>query len=171
MRSLYSDISSRIIASLEPNKSSANCLANSVLPTPVGPTKRKEPIGRLPSSKPARFRRIARATAATASSCPMTWLFKRLLIPLSLSKSLVPMLETGIPVKRSTDSAISLTVAVTFWLWLCCSICFCNVSIRVFAAKAFSKSSLATAFSCLSFCLAISVSSVFKSVTGCCAAK
>ena len=47
---------------------SANCLASSVLPTPVGPTKRKLPIGRLPSSKPARLRRIARATASTALS-------------------------------------------------------------------------------------------------------
>ena len=39
-----------MMASLVPNISSANCLANSVLPTPVGPTKRKLPIGRFPSS-------------------------------------------------------------------------------------------------------------------------
>ena len=61
-------MSRRMIASFEPNKSRANCLASSVLPTPVGPTKRKLPIGRFPSSKPARLRRIARATASTASS-------------------------------------------------------------------------------------------------------
>ena len=64
--SLYSLISSRISASLLPNKSIANCLASSVLPTPVGPTNRKLPIGRLPSSNPARLRRIARETISTA---------------------------------------------------------------------------------------------------------
>ena len=61
-------MSKRMIASLVPNISRANCLANSVLPTPVGPTKRKLPIGRLPSSNPARLRRMARATASTALS-------------------------------------------------------------------------------------------------------
>ena len=64
----YSDISNLIIASLVPNISSASCFASSVFPTPVGPTKRKLPIGRLPSSNPARLRRIARATASTALS-------------------------------------------------------------------------------------------------------
>ena len=61
-----------MIASLLPNISSANCLANSVLPTPVGPTNKKLPIGRLPSSKPARLRRIALDTASTALSWPIT---------------------------------------------------------------------------------------------------
>ena len=37
--SMYSLISKRMIASLEPNNSSANVLDNSVFPTPVGPTK------------------------------------------------------------------------------------------------------------------------------------
>ena len=39
-----------------------------VLPTPVGPKNKKEPIGRLGSESPARLRRIAFATASTASS-------------------------------------------------------------------------------------------------------
>ena len=37
-------------------KASANCLANSVLPTPVGPKKINEPIGFLGSFKPIRLR-------------------------------------------------------------------------------------------------------------------
>ena len=45
---------------------------SSVLPTPVGPAKSIEAIGRLGSFRPHRARRIDRATAFTASSCPMT---------------------------------------------------------------------------------------------------
>jgi hypothetical protein len=37
-------------------------LASSVLPTPVGPRNRNEPIGRLGSLRPARARRTASAT-------------------------------------------------------------------------------------------------------------
>ena len=43
-------------------------LANSVFPTPVGPKKIKEPIGRFGSFNPALARRIALATAFTASA-------------------------------------------------------------------------------------------------------
>ena len=57
-----------MIASLLPNMSIANCLANSVLPTPVGPTNKNEPIGRPDLLKPIRFLRIERATLSTASS-------------------------------------------------------------------------------------------------------
>ncbi len=62
----------RIIASSSPNIDSANALANSVLPTPVGPKKINEPIGRFGSFNPALARRTAFATATTASSWPMT---------------------------------------------------------------------------------------------------
>ena len=51
---------------------SANALANSVLPTPVEPRNRNEPIGLFGSFIPALARRIALATAVTASSCPIT---------------------------------------------------------------------------------------------------
>ena len=44
----------------------------SVLPTPVGPRKRNDPIGRLGSFNPTRPLRTALATADTASSCPIT---------------------------------------------------------------------------------------------------
>ena len=46
--------------------SSARALAISVLPTPVGPTKMKEPIGREGSLRPARARRIASETVVIA---------------------------------------------------------------------------------------------------------
>src|SRR5699024_12149222 len=44
-RSEYSDMSMRTIARSSSNKKSANDLANSVLPTPVGPKNRNEPMG------------------------------------------------------------------------------------------------------------------------------
>src|SRR3712207_8110812 len=45
---------------------------SSVFPTPVGPRKRKLPIGRLGSESPALALRMASATASTASSWPTT---------------------------------------------------------------------------------------------------
>ena len=71
VRSLYSDISKRIIASLVPNISSANCLASSVY-QPQLDLQKEATDWALPSSKPARLRRIARATASTALSWPIT---------------------------------------------------------------------------------------------------
>jgi hypothetical protein len=46
----------------------ANALANSVLPTPVGPRKMKEPIGFFGSFKPTLFLWIALVILDTASS-------------------------------------------------------------------------------------------------------
>ena len=54
------------------NKNSASARESSVLPTPVGPRKMNEPIGRFSSCKPARARRTAFDTALIASSWPMT---------------------------------------------------------------------------------------------------
>ena len=70
--SMYSDISTRIMASSLPNTASASAFDTSVLPTPVGPKNRNEPIGFLGSFKPTRPRLTAFATAETASSCPIT---------------------------------------------------------------------------------------------------
>ena len=66
--SVYSPMSIRTMARSSSNRNSATALANSVLPTPVGPRKRNEPIGRRGSDNPARLRRIAFDTADTASS-------------------------------------------------------------------------------------------------------
>src|SRR2546422_4823452 len=57
---MYSDISTRIRALASANRKRASARASSVLPTPVGPQKMNEPIGRLGSFKPARLRRMAR---------------------------------------------------------------------------------------------------------------
>ena len=70
--SIYSDMSTRIMASSRPNNTSARALESSVLPTPVGPRNKKDPMGRLGSCKPTRPLRTAFATAVTASSCAMT---------------------------------------------------------------------------------------------------
>ena len=59
---MYSDMSMRTIASWESNMNSASARASSVLPTPVGPRKRKLPIGRSGSLSPARERRSALET-------------------------------------------------------------------------------------------------------------
>ncbi len=69
---MYSLMSTRIIASSEPNIASAKALANSVFPTPVGPKNINEPIGRVGSLKPLRERRIALAIELIASSWPTT---------------------------------------------------------------------------------------------------
>ena len=69
--SMYSLISTRTKASSVSNINSAKALANSVLPTPVGPKKIKEPMGRLGSEMPARDRRMALATALTAYPGPL----------------------------------------------------------------------------------------------------
>src|SRR2546425_638867 len=61
--SMYSDMSMRIIARSSSNRNSASARASSVLPTPVGPRNRNEPIGRLGSLRPERARRTALATA------------------------------------------------------------------------------------------------------------
>ena len=65
--SMNSDMSMRIMASSVSNRNSANALVSSVLPTPVGPRNRNEPIGRFGSLRPARPRRTALATARIAS--------------------------------------------------------------------------------------------------------
>ncbi len=72
MNSLMSTLMS---ASSLPNMNSARALASSVLPTPVGPRKMNEPIGRLGSLRPARARRTARETVPIASSWPITRLW------------------------------------------------------------------------------------------------
>src|SRR6476659_6552784 len=52
--SMYSDMSMRTIDCSSSNRNSARARAVSVFPTPVGPRKMNEPIGRLGSCRPAR---------------------------------------------------------------------------------------------------------------------
>ena len=65
--SMYSDMSTRISAVWSANKNRASARANSVLPTPVGPLKMNDPMGRLGSLSPARLRRMAREITSIAS--------------------------------------------------------------------------------------------------------
>ena len=60
---MYSDMSMRTIAFSSSNRNSASARASSVLPTPVGPRKMNEPIGRFGSFRPERARITASATA------------------------------------------------------------------------------------------------------------
>ena len=62
---MNSDISNRIKDFSLPKRNAASDRAISVLPTPVGPRNRKEPAGRLGDFRPARERRMARASAAS----------------------------------------------------------------------------------------------------------
>ena len=86
---------------------SASARASSVLPTPVGPRNRNEPIGRSGSCRPARERRSAVATASIASSWPTTRSCRRSSMWISFSVSPSSRRLTGMPVQRATTSATS----------------------------------------------------------------
>ena len=107
---MYSDMSMRTIACSESNMNSASARASSVLPTPVGPRKRKLPIGRSGSESPARERRSAPETASTASSWPITRSCRRSSMWISFSTSPSIRRETGMPVHLETTSAMSSSV-------------------------------------------------------------
>ena len=66
-RSWYSLISRRTMLSSLSNRALANVFASSVFPTPVGPRKMNEPIGRRGSRIPDLARITASATSCTAS--------------------------------------------------------------------------------------------------------
>src|SRR5579885_1028614 len=108
--SMNSDISKRISDFSLPKRNSASARATSVLPTPVGPRKRNEPAGRLGDLRPARERRMARASAEIAFS----WLMTRLCSSSSMrrifctSSSLMAVIWT--PVQRATTYSISSLV-------------------------------------------------------------
>ena len=92
------------------NKNSASARDSSVLPTPVGPRKMKEPIGRFSSCKPARARLTAFETATIASCCPMTRWMSRSSSLTSFSRSPSCKRETGMWVQLETTSAMSSSV-------------------------------------------------------------
>src|SRR5579884_1690649 len=104
---MYSLMSTRKYASSEPNRNSASAFAIKVLPTPVGPTKRKEPIGRRGSFSPERARRMASAIASIASSWPTILSCSRSSMWSSRSVSASSIWLTGTPVHFATSSAMS----------------------------------------------------------------
>src|SRR5579885_3013516 len=104
---MYSLMSMRTSACSSSKRNSANARASSVLPTPVGPRKINDPMGRLGSFSPARARTTASATADTASSCPITRLCSSSSRWLSFWTSPSISRATGTPVHRDTTAAIS----------------------------------------------------------------
>ncbi len=96
----------------EPKRNWARVRAISVLPTPVGPRKRKLPMGRAGFLRPARERRMARARAEMAFSCEMTRLCSSSSTRSSLAVSSSLMDVMGTPVQRLTTSSMSSRVTM-----------------------------------------------------------
>ena len=157
--SIYSLISIRTIFVSSSNKFCASALASSVLPTPVGPKNRNEPIGLPGSFIPAFDLIIDSVIFVTASSCPITRLCncssKWRVLFLSVSVSLA----TGIPVQREMIFAISSSVTLSrtkdkslfFTFASSLSNCFCNWGNLPYCNSAiFSRSYLLWAI-CISF--------------------
>ncbi len=117
----------RTIDSSVSNRNSASALHSSVLPTPVGPRNRNEPLGRRGSARPARERRMAFETIFTASSWPTTRFDSASSMRSSFSFSPSSIFETGMPVHLETTSAISSSVTLlrTSWVSLVSAICAC----------------------------------------------
>ena len=108
------------------NKLSAKAFASSVLPTPVGPRNRNEPIGLRGSLIPALERIIASDTFSTASSWPITLLCKMSLKCNNFSLSPSINLLTGIPVHLEMIFVISSSV--TLFLSKPSSLLFSDIS-------------------------------------------
>ena len=106
-RSWNSPMSIWMRSSSEPKRNSASALDSSVLPTPDGPAKMKEPDGRFGSFRPARVRRIARETDLTAWSWPMMRLCSSSSMRSRRLDSFSVSLSTGMPVQCASTSAIS----------------------------------------------------------------
>ena len=109
----YSLRSIRTILPSPPKYTSAKALLNSVLPTPVGPRKRKVPIGRFWLRTPARARRKASLTTLTAR----VWLTIRWWMSASILSS------------RSRSSAVLATLIFTSIVcsMACCTDCFVTI--------------------------------------------
>jgi len=93
------------------NRLSASVLASSVLPTPVEPTKMND-TGRFLGEMPTRLRRMAAATAATASSWPTMCSLSRDSRLRSCSYSCAWILLAGILVQSSMMRARFSIVSV-----------------------------------------------------------
>src|SRR5690625_4887443 len=103
-------MSMRTIARSSSKRNSASALASSVLPTPVGPRNRKEPVGRSGSEIPARARRTARSEEHTSELQSRGHLVCRLLLEKKnkrkkqLNKDLIIFLLILLSPPRSTLS-------------------------------------------------------------------
>ena len=100
-------MSIRVSARSSSNSSAASALASSVLPTPVGPRNRNEPVGRSGSEMPARARRTASDTARTASAWPTRRSPSAASMRSSLPVSPSSIRPAGMPVHADTTAAMS----------------------------------------------------------------
>ena len=107
---------------------SANCLATSVFPTPVGPENKYEPTGFSTSLNPALDNLILETNSVTALSCPYTILFKSSSNFDSAFLSSVDTFLGGILAINATVSSISVFPIIFFLLDLAFSICAAAVS-------------------------------------------
>ena len=119
---MYSDISIRTMCFSSLNSSSASFFASSVLPTPVGPRKRKQPVGFPSRESPSRERRMALLTASMAADCPTTFSLSRCGSWIKRSRSEVLRRSIGMPVQLLTTWQMSF--AVTSSLSIRESFCF-----------------------------------------------
>src|SRR5712664_3070006 len=87
--------------------------SRNVFPTPVGPRKMNDPIGRRGSFRSARERLNALLTAITASSWPMTCCFSSSSILRSFCASFCSIRFSGTPVHFDTMWTISSPVTTT----------------------------------------------------------
>src|SRR6266849_6609094 len=104
---MNSDMSKRTSDFSVPNINWARVRATSVLPTPVGPRNKNEPIGRFGLFRPARERRTARARAIIALSCEMMRLCSSSSMRSSFCDSSSLIETIGTPVQRDTTSSMS----------------------------------------------------------------
>ena len=135
---MYSLISMRTMAFSSSNRKSASALASSVLPTPVGPRNRNEPVGRFGSAMPARERRTASDTAWMASFWPMTRLPRYSSMFRSFSFSPCMRRPTGMPVQSET---ISATESASTW-----SGTIGSLSVSAASASSAARSAAASSF-------------------------
>ncbi len=137
-------------------------LANSLLPTPVGPKKRNDAQGRSSSDIPVLARFMALDTPSTASSWPITSLLSSLSSLSKASFSLLPNVLRGIPVQSDTTSLTSSTFTLLSTFLLLLSHSFSNFSISSFSS--FSSLSNCSACSILPFliCFLLEFCTVLK---------
>ena len=112
--SMYSDMSRVSRARSSPKTAFASALHSAVFPTPVGPRKKNEPMGRFPSRSPALLRRTARDRASTAASCPTTYRRRASSKCSRRADSSAVRSPAGMPVQPAKTSATS--AGSTRWL-------------------------------------------------------
>ena len=107
-------MSRRTSLSAEPKRNSASVFASSVFPVPVGPAKRKTPMGLPGSFRPAFSIAIRSTIVETASSWPITRAAKYFRIEARSARSLLSRIAAGTPVSCERLAITSCGVTVRF---------------------------------------------------------